>query len=518
MKRQNSIIFLILLIILNPFPGITQSAQIEWQKCLGGSDEDYAISITRSFDGGYVLAGRTSSSDFDVSGYHDNGDYWIVKTDSIGSIQWQNCFGGSFHDYPYAIKQTLDSGYIVVGESASTDGNVTGNHGFEDCWVIKLDSSGNLQWEKSLGGSWHDGGKDVLVLADGFLVLAVASSTDGDISSNHGMFNDYWLVKLDINGTLIWEKSLGGGDSDVPFAFKETSDGGFIVGGYSNSTDFDVTGNHGSRDFWIVKTDSTGSIEWEKSLGGSGIDIANSIAITSDNGSIVAGWTISTDGNVTGNHGGTDSWVVKLDSVGGVEWEKALGGTLNEGANSVIEYNSLYYIGNSAFSTDGDLTNNYGEHDAWIVALNLQGNIQWEKTFGGSLEDNCTSILDVNNDKMIFSGYTFSNDSDVTGNHGVSDFWLVKLSVPGIVTNSDVIEHANLNFYPNPVKGQLYFKEDLIDRNNIFVIYNIYGQKLEQVVVGASRSINLSHLENGIYICKLKSCDSETSTVVIKTN
>jgi hypothetical protein len=171
---------------------------IEWQKCLGGSQADASNSIQQTTDGGYIVAGYTDSNDGDVTNLHAPSDYWIVKLDNLGSIEWQKCLGGSQLDVAYSIQQTYDGGYIVAGASVSTDGDVINNHGLGDYWIVKLNNLGSIEWQKSLGGSNDDYASSIQQTLDsGFIVAGISKSNDGDVSGNHGL-GDYWVVKLDV--------------------------------------------------------------------------------------------------------------------------------------------------------------------------------------------------------------------------------------------------------------------------------------------------------------------------------
>ena len=231
-----------------------QAPAIEWQKCLGGTSWDYAKSIQQTSGGGFIVAGETWSNDGDVSGNHGIVDSWIVKLNSSGDIIWQKCFGGTDDDVAFSIQQTSDGGFIVAGYTSSNDGDVSGNHGGGDYWVVKLDSSGTIQWQKCLGGTDNDEAKSIQQTSDGgYIVAGETWSNDGDVSGNHGN-SDYWVVKLNSSGDIEWQKCLGGTVKDIAKTIQQTSDGGFIVAGYTNSNDGDVSGIHGDYyDFWVVK-------------------------------------------------------------------------------------------------------------------------------------------------------------------------------------------------------------------------------------------------------------------------
>jgi hypothetical protein len=283
---------------------------IEWQKCLGGSGDDNAYDVQQTSDGGYIVAGRAASNNGDVRGNHGRADLWVVKLEASGNKVWQRCLGGGDDDGALSIQQAFDGGYVLAGgtKSNSNSGNVIGTHGGADAWVVKLDASGTLEWQKCLGGSSSDYAQSVQPTADGgYIVAGYTESDNGDVSGNRGGA-DFWIVKLDHDGTIMWQRCLGGSSDDVAQRIRQTSDGGYIAAGWSRSDDGDVSGNHGSMDCWIVKIDANGSPVWQRCLGGSGDDSAQSIQQTSDGWYILAGWTDSNDGDVRGNHGSADAW------------------------------------------------------------------------------------------------------------------------------------------------------------------------------------------------------------------
>ncbi len=273
-----------------------------------------AQSIQPTSDGGFIVAGTSISNDGDVGGNNGDFDYWVVKLDASGGLVWETNLGGSDRDWAYSIQQTTDDGYIVAGESDSNDGDVGGNNGGYDYWIVKLDASGNLVWETNLGGSNNDRAYSIQQTTDGgYIVAGVSSSNDGDVGGNQGDW-DFWIVKLDASGGLVWETNLGGSDRDWAYSIQQTTDDGYIVAGTSSSNDGDVGGNILGGDYWIVKLDASGNLVWETNLGGSNYDSARSIQQTTDDGYIVAGYSRSNDGDVGGNNGSIDFWIVKLDA------------------------------------------------------------------------------------------------------------------------------------------------------------------------------------------------------------
>jgi hypothetical protein len=215
--------------------------------------------ISQTSDGGYILAGGTSSSDGDVSGYYGDTDIWVVKLSNNGTIQWQKCLGASnFETTNSNISQTSDGGYILAGITFSNiwnNGDVIGHHGGGDIWVVKLNNTGAIQWQKCLGGIDSEGFEsDISQTSDGgYIVAGSTSSSDGDVSGNHP-FGDFWVVKLSNTGTIQWQKYLGGSEGEYQTTkISQTSDGGFIFAGVTTSNDGDVSGNHGGEDIWVVK-------------------------------------------------------------------------------------------------------------------------------------------------------------------------------------------------------------------------------------------------------------------------
>ncbi len=457
---RNTIIFFLSLLL---FAGLCLAQpSLVWQRALGGSGSDGAHSIEQTSDGGFIVAGHSYSNDGDVSGNHGYNDYWVVNLNSAGDIIWQKCLGGSYEDYAYSIQQTSDGGYIVAGWSGSNDGDVSGNHGNHDYWVVKLNSAGAIEWQRALGGSGTDEAFSIQQTSDGgFIVAGYSYSNDGNVSGWHEGYDsygsptsDYWVVKLNSAGAIVWQRALGGNDKDVARSIQQTTDGGYIVAGYSESNDGDVSGNHGGVDSWIVKLNSAGALVWQKCLGGSSGDYAYSIQQTSDGGFIVAGVSYSNDGDVSGWHGSWDSWVVKLNSAGALVWQKCLGGSSDDWAYSIQQpSDGGFIVAGVSYSNDGDVSGWHGSWDSWVVKLNSAGALVWQKCLGGSYDDEAFSIQQTSDGGFIVAGYSESNDGDVSGHHGVyddTDYWVVKLSSDFAISEKGLPEQFAMSAYPNP--------------------------------------------------------------------
>jgi len=255
----------------------------------------------------------SSSSDGDVSGNHGAIDVWVVKLDASGSVEWEKSYGGSGEDSGTCIRLTAGGGFVVVGATKSTDGDVSEVLGDWDLWVLKLNDDGALLWQGSFGGSGSDGGNDVVQTSDGgFALAANTNSTDGDVAVALGGI-DMWLVKLTGGGDLQWERSFRGTGTDAPFSLVETPADGYAAVGITSSSNGDVTGYHGGfYDQWVVRVDAAGELLWQKAMGGSADDRAAAIQRTEDGGYVIAGFSNSNDGDVTSAFPGYDLWLVKL--------------------------------------------------------------------------------------------------------------------------------------------------------------------------------------------------------------
>lgn len=398
-------------------------------KLFGGSNNDLPFSIRQANDGGYFIGGYTGSYDGDVSNFHGRRDYWIVKTDRLLNIEWQKCLGGSEYDSLYDICLDDHDNCVVTGTTNSNDGDVSNFHGRSDYWVAKLKSDGTLLWQKCFGGTNVDSAQCIQQTNDGgYIVAGWSTSNDEDVTKNNGA-SDYWIVKLDDQVNLQWEKSYGGSNSDLAQEIKQTNDGGYIVVGYTNSNDGDVTENMGQHDFWLIKLNEQGNLQWQSTFGGSYDDSAKSVVQTNDGGYVIVGSTHSNNGDVFGNHGQGDLWIVKIDGLLNIEWQKCYGGSANDYANSVqCTSDGGYIVVGSTRSIDGDIKGFHGGVDYWILKLSKDGNIQWQKCLGGSDYDVARSIQQTTDGRYIVAGSSKSIDGDVIGEaHGNYDYWILKL-------------------------------------------------------------------------------------------
>ncbi len=428
MKTYSALSRLIVVFVLS-FTSSMAQLTIEWQRCYGGSGFDQPFTTERTMDGGFISAGFSNSTDGDVTGNKGNYDWWIVKADKDGNIQWQRTYGGNNYDKCRAIMQNDDGTYMAFGSAHSGNGDVPSNAGEADFWLLKLDSVGNILQNQVWGGSQEEGGRGIIRTADrGWMLVGWAASNDGDIVGNNGT-KDAWLCKLDSNGVEEWSRCYGGSLEDRARYVVQLPDGGYVFGGNAKSSDGDLSINQGGEDFWIAKVDALGNLLWNTPMGSSGDDRIYYVAADWDGGFIGIGRNSANDGDVTDNHGMEDLWIVKVDSLGNPVWNKSLGGSNDDGGfriESTADHG--YFIAGMTKSTDGDSPGNYGVSDYWFIKLDSTLNFVWNDVIGGTRADHCNDILKADDGGYFLTGFTLSNDSLPLpfNNNGTADYYFVK--------------------------------------------------------------------------------------------
>ena len=416
----------------------TASAQLppqQWARKYGGSGVDIPFAIKFTTDGGTIVAGYTDSKDGDISPQpnREYWDLWVVKLDRCGSIQWERSFGGSNYESARDVVQTADGGYIVAGETNSVDGGViAGYGGTKDIWILKLSPTGILSWQKRYGGSGLDIANHIHLLDDGtFLLTASSSSNDGNITGNHGTggYTDAVLMKLDATGTLLWSKCYGGSKNEELLDI-EIINGRTYLAGYANSTDGDIPPSQKNYDVWLLALDANGNKIYSKVYGGSQNDVAYAMSKGNDGSLVLAGYTTSTDGDVSGARGSQDYWIVNINPSNGVlNWQKVMGGSDADYASSVItDTDGGFIVGGISYSGNADVSNPLGEGDYWVIKLDAAGNILWNQNIGGSGNDNLRSVIYQPSVKEYFlCGDSDSDDGDFSNGQGETDFGIIKL-------------------------------------------------------------------------------------------
>ena len=428
------------------------NAQIayQWQKAYGGSLNDGAYSISTTNDGGTIVGGYSYSgiSGIKTESAYGLGDYWVLKLDADGNKKKKKTYGGSGLDVLVQVVQTADGGYFVGGYSQSPiSGNKTENSiaGTPDIWLLRIDGVGNILWQTDLGGNGTDYLGDVNETSDGGCIIGgySNSSNSGDKTENSKGNLDYWIIKLNSDGSIGWQNTIGGTSIDQCHAAEQLPDGTYFISGYSSSPiSFDKTeapvGPFNNYDAWIMQLNASGSIIWQNVIGGSSVENLYAAKITPDNGAILAIQSNSnisgdkTENTISGVVGDMDYWLVKVDHLGNVEWENTLGGIHADLCYDVVLTTSGGYAvaGHSLSGVSGDKTNaNWGDtYDYWAVGVDSLGLVIWDKTYGGLNEDYGYAMSGNENGQFIIAGNSASGISGdrTEASYGVYDFWLIK--------------------------------------------------------------------------------------------
>ncbi|MFZ7114941.1 MAG: T9SS type A sorting domain-containing protein [Bacteroidota bacterium] len=401
---------------------------------VGNFDNDYdgvdrCIALTND---GFVFVGTSQSNDLDVTGAHGGKDIMVMRCDSSGAILWSKLIGGSDTDEGCSILSTSDGGVAVCGFSSSVDGDFTGHIGTVDydIVIIRMDGQGNILWIKNYGGYSEDRSYSFVETAEGgFMVAGTTSSNDSMVTVQNG-YSDVWVFKTDFSGSILWEKSYGGSSLDWANSIFLTADQGAIIGGYTHSSDSIITTYHGGSDYWAVRIDSNGTLLWNQCFGGMGNDWGTGITQTSDGGFAMVGLSLSSDTLVTDHHGGRDSYVVKFSDLGILQWQKSVGGTNFEDGYDIFEdLDGNLIVGGTSMSSDGDFIGNFGWWDYFVIKLDMiTGSKIWSASYGGSSADYAISIIPDGNGSYLIAGNSKSLDFNVDSNYGDWDIWIAKLT------------------------------------------------------------------------------------------
>lgn len=510
---MKAIFFLLAATLCAIFPLFAQSTAIQWQNTIGCWGHNNLTSLQQTANGGYILGGYSDCNSSGDKTENNLGveDFWVVKLNATGAIEWQNTIGGNSWDRLNALQETADGGYILGGESVSniSDDKTENSNGGYDYWVVKLDTTGAIQWQNTIGGNQTDKLTCLQETADGGYILGGRSNSNisGDKTENSlGGDWDYWVVKLDAIGTIQWQNTIGGNGDDELYSILQTTDGGYILGGSSNSN---ISGDksensNGGDDYWVIKLYATGVIQWQNTIGGNGSDRLSSPQQTVDGGFILAGSSNSTiSGDKSENsHGDDDFWVVKLGATGVIQWQKTIGGSNSDYISSMQKTADGGCIlgGFSQSSISGDKTeNSNGDYDYWVVKLDSTGGIQWQNTIGGSDIDYLAFSQQTVDGGYILAG---SSASSISGDktedsHFNFDYWVVKLAPETVPTGEASTAQASITIFPNPTNGAVFVRADT---ETTLRLCNATGQSILTQTIHGNGKIDLSSWPNGIYV------------------
>jgi hypothetical protein len=375
-----------------------QQPRVEtFNRTFGGTSGDSGWCVQQTNDGGYIITGITYSFGAGES------DVWLIKTDSTGNMVWNRTYGGTSGDSGLYVQQTTDSGYIITGDTSSFGA------GESDVWLIKTDSAGNMVWNRTYGGTDFDRGSYVQQTTDeGYII------TGSTYSFGTGHW-DFWLIKTDSTGKMMWNRTYGGTSGDSSWCGQQTTDGGYIITGLTESF------GAGGEDVWLIKTDSAGNMVWNRTYGGTDFESGFCVQQTTDSGYIITGYIFSEG---PGIH---DFWLVKTDSIGNMLWNKTYGGKYIEWGTCVQQTTDEGYIITGFTESFGA-----GWIDVWLIKTDGTGNEIWNRTFGGTSGDSGWCVQQTNDGGYIITGITSSFGA------GDGDFWLIKTDKNGNLRNKPI--------------------------------------------------------------------------------
>ena len=435
--------FFLISILLVSFIHI-QAQEIEWTEVFGGESNDKGQSVCQTQDGGYIIAGYTFS--LGAGSY----DFYVVKTDQSGNLEWEATYGTPNREYAHSIQQTSDLGFIIAGTTQPIPGH-------RDIYLVKIDSLGTMEWDAVLGfgGNVHDDCHSVQQTSDdGYILIGYTDST------LVGFGTDIYLVKTDSLGNMEWDAWFGGASSDWATSIDQTVDGGYFIAGTTDSY------GAGWHDIYVIKTDCDGNLEWDATFGGEEYDRCRSGIQTSDGGFIVAGYSNSFSSS------SNDVYVVKIDSLGVLEWEVMTGAEFDDKVNCIRQTNDEGYIlaGNTVRSPTG-------HPDGYIIKLDQTGNVEWETICGGDDNEYLYSVQQTSDGGYISTGHTSSYGP------GQYSVWLVKIQQEvGLTEDSSATTPTAkflLSIYPNPFENIILISYNLIQVSHVDIaVYDINGRKV----------------------------------------
>ncbi|MDG6222095.1 MAG: hypothetical protein QCH99_02405 [Candidatus Bathyarchaeota archaeon] len=407
----STLLFILISIFFVSYVG---ASSVGWSQTFGTEDATMPFSLIETLDGGYAIAGG-------VQALGVSYDFCLVKTYGNGSMQWINSYGGNSYDMAHSLVSTSDGGYALVGYTESFGA------GGPDFLLVKTDSKGSMLWNRTYGGSEWDVAYSLVETSDGGFMIAGYTKSFGVENS------DLWLVKTDANGIMEWNRNLGGAANDVAYSLIKSSEGGYAIAGSTQSF------GAGGFDCWLIKTDSNGIVHWNQTYGGLGDDHAFSLVETSDGGYALAGMTESFGA------GKADVWLIKADIHGNMEWNQTYGGVENDEANSLIQTSDGGYA-LAGYKTKADATADpFHVEDFWLIKTDGSGKLEWNQTYGDEWDERAQSIIETSDGGFALAGYSLSGPPG-----GDMKFLAIKTNQQGIIP-----EFASWTIFPLFLTGVL---------------------------------------------------------------
>lgn len=493
--RALSIISLLLVSVSMSF---SQEASMVWYESFGGDGNDIVKEVITDNDNNAYILGTVELADEDGLLQRD---LFVAKYTHGGLQEWKFELGGERNDQGVSMKLNPNGNIHVLVSSDSKTGYFSQNKGYEDLYLFNLTNAGELVSHHQFGGEFIDLPSSIQLTKDGHLLISGHSrSTTGSYVDNRGQL-DFWVIKTDIYGNVVWERTYGGSDEDYTVDLMELSDGNYMLLGHSTSIDFDVPDNYGDLDISLMKLDQNGNIIWQESYGGLYNDVASDM-IELDNGNImIGGSTFSNNIDVSFNNGNSDGWIFEVDQAGDIVWENTYGADGNDYIQSLeLENGVVKVLGNSSSETIKDKVNN-GEEDIWFFKLAPDHTISIQHLIGGNSFENASSFILLSANELLITGRSNSGDAFGNGTGNDYDGFIAKIRLGEF---NEITAQNKLSVHPNPSNGIFYLNNLTGDVQ--LTLFNSLGQEIplaQPFDRVSTYVINLEGHDSGVYLLEV---------------
>jgi hypothetical protein len=513
---------------------LSQEITLTGQKTFGGIAFDGAISLSSHTDGSFLVGGYSTSipSGDKTTDEYGEQDYWLIKFDDQWNELWQESFGGDEDDLMISVIETNDGGILLGGSSGSPiSGNKTvASKGETDFWLVKLDMDGNELWQQSYGGDGEEQLQQVIELSNGDILLAGTSWSDvsGDKTVPSRGLSDYWVACINSEGEVLWDRGFGGDATDLLFDIHVLSDlSRVILSGQSlssSSGDKSEDSYDTSGDCWVILLDEDWNILWDRTLGGTGFEFQAQVkAIASDIYVLASSQSDSSGTKSEDSRGGSDYWVTALNIQGEVLWDRTIGGVSSESPRSILTISSGHLLlaggslSNASFEKEDD---SRGGSDFWPVCISpIDGSILWQMTIGGAQNEGLFCAMEAGNGRFILAG---KSESGISGDkteasRGLEDIWIVEIVSPVGIAEAEPLE---LRMVPNPAFEQVNVSLPSDATFYSVTITDMQGRQLmTQEINSGQSSITTGSLPAGLYtITVTDNTGSTVSQRMVKLN